>query len=110
MKTKGFIDIHTHGAGRYDTRTENPEDILKIAEIHASSGTSAILPAIYSGTIQQMRGNMEAVRKAMKVQSSKLKVKSCKEKNSKFKIQNKTSHFLLLTSHLFLVSTLKARF
>lgn len=65
MGLKGFIDIHTHGISRYDTRTENPEDILKIAELHASSGTAAILPTIYSGTIQQMRGNMEAVRKAM---------------------------------------------
>jgi len=70
MKLKGFIDIHTHGISRYDTRTENPEDILKIAELHASSGTAAILPTIYSGTIQQMRGNMEAVRKAMEIQGS----------------------------------------
>lgn len=70
MGLKGFIDIHTHGISRYDTRTENPEDILKIAELHATSGTAAILPTIYSGAIQQMRGNMEAVRKAMEIQGS----------------------------------------
>ncbi|MEE8328799.1 MAG: amidohydrolase family protein [Thermodesulfovibrionia bacterium] len=70
MSLKGFIDIHTHGIGRYDTRTDNPEDILKIAKLHAKVGTTAILPTIHSGTIQQMRTNMEAVREAMEIQGS----------------------------------------
>ncbi len=70
MEIKGFIDIHTHGIGRYDTKTDNPEDILKIAQLHAKAGTAAILPTIHSGTIQQMRTNMKAVKKAMKIQKS----------------------------------------
>ena len=78
MKLKGFIDIHTHGISRYDTRTENPDNILKIAELHATSGTAAILPAIYSGTIQQMRGNMEAVRKAIKIQDARYRIQDKK--------------------------------
>lgn len=65
MTEKGFIDLHTHGAGRYDTRTEDPSHILRIAELHGRAGTRAILPAVYSGTVEQMRSNMEAVRKAM---------------------------------------------
>jgi N-acetylglucosamine-6-phosphate deacetylase len=65
---RGFIDIHTHGIGRYDTRTDNPETILKIAQFHGKAGTAAIVPAIYSGSIQNMRKNMEAIRKAMKEQ------------------------------------------
>ncbi len=73
MNIKGFIDLHTHGIGRYDTKTANPEDILKIAELHGKSGTVAILPTIYSGTIDEMRKNMEAVRKAIKVQKSEVK-------------------------------------
>lgn len=69
MEFKGFIDIHTHGIGRYDTKTERTEDILNIAKLHAKAGTAAILPTIYSGTIRQMRTNMEAVRQAMEEQT-----------------------------------------
>jgi N-acetylglucosamine-6-phosphate deacetylase len=61
----GLVDLHTHGIGRYDTRTVNPEEILKLAELSARSGTSAILPALYSGTIERMRSHMEAVKIAM---------------------------------------------
>ncbi|MBI5026478.1 MAG: amidohydrolase family protein [Nitrospirae bacterium] len=70
IKDRSFIDLHTHGIGRYDTRTKNPEDILKMAELHRKAGTSAILPTIYSGTIDEMRRNMEAVKKAMEIQQS----------------------------------------
>lgn len=70
MKLKGFIDLHTHGVGTYDTRTANPEDVLKIAELHAKTGTSAILPTGYSDTIQKMRVSMEAVKKAIEIQKS----------------------------------------
>lgn len=67
METK-FIDLHTHGIGRYDTKTAKPEDILKMAELHGKSGIAAILPTIYSGPIDVMRKNMEAVKKAMEIQ------------------------------------------
>ncbi len=69
MEFKGFIDIHTHGIDRYDTKTERTEDILNIAKLHAKAGTAAILPTIYSGSIDEMRRNMEAVRKAMEEQT-----------------------------------------
>jgi N-acetylglucosamine-6-phosphate deacetylase len=82
MRTKGFIDIHTHGISRYDTRTKNPEDILKIAQIHARAGTAAILPAIYSGTIQQMRSNIEAVRKAIRIQNTEHRTQNKKNFDS----------------------------
>jgi N-acetylglucosamine-6-phosphate deacetylase len=68
MKIQGLIDIHSHGLGRYDTRTKNPEVILRVAEMHARAGTAAILPTIHSGTVQQMRANMKAVRQAIKAQ------------------------------------------
>ncbi|MEJ2695537.1 MAG: amidohydrolase family protein [Candidatus Sulfobium sp.] len=61
----GFIDLHTHGSGGYDTRTDDPRHILRIAEMHGRAGTKAILPTIYSGTVERMRRDMEAVRKAM---------------------------------------------
>jgi len=69
MKLNGFIDLHTHGIGRYDTRTEKPEEILKMAKLHAKHGTTAIVPTIYSGSIDEMRRNMEAVRQAMEEQT-----------------------------------------
>jgi len=62
---KCLIDIHTHGIGRYDTRTAHPENILKIACLHGKAGTGAILPTIYSAPIDEMRKNMEAVRQAI---------------------------------------------
>ena len=65
---RGFIDLHTHGIGRYDTRTRQPEHILQMAALHAYEGTGAILPAIYPGTVEEMRCNLEAVRKAMEIQ------------------------------------------
>ena len=71
-----FIDLHTHGIKQYDTRTDKPEDILNMAELHGRAGTGAILPTIYPGPIDEMRENMEAVKQAMQVQSSKFKVQS----------------------------------
>ena len=65
-----IIDIHTHGIGGFDTRTSHPEDILRMAEIQASLGVTAIIPAIYPDTIEIMRENMSAVRKAIEVQKS----------------------------------------
>lgn len=66
----GFIDLHTHGIKQYDTRTDKPEDILKMAEFHGRAGTGAILPTIYSGPIDEMKKNMEAVRKAIEIQQT----------------------------------------
>ncbi|MCC6545113.1 MAG: hypothetical protein IT392_11575 [Nitrospirae bacterium] len=68
MKT---IDIHTHGIGGFDTRTSNPEDIIRMAEIQESLGVTAIIPAIYPDTIEIMRENIMAVKMAMEVQRSR---------------------------------------
>ena len=67
---RDFIDIHTHGIGRYDTRAGSPDNILQIAALHASQGTGSILPTIYPDSIDEMRKNMEAVRRAMEIQKS----------------------------------------
>ncbi len=60
-----LIDIHVHGADEYDTRTRRQDDILRIAARHGERGTGAILPTIYSGAVEIMRENMNAVRRAM---------------------------------------------
>ncbi|MEW6109653.1 MAG: amidohydrolase family protein [Nitrospirota bacterium] len=77
MIIEDLIDLHTHGISGYDTQTDKPETILKIAELHGKAGTGAILPTIYSGPIDLMRKNMEAVRKAMGLQSSRSKAQGC---------------------------------
>lgn len=40
----GFIDIHIHGGGGYDFMDGDEEAYLKIAEIHAKYGTTAMSP------------------------------------------------------------------
>ncbi|TAL27784.1 MAG: hypothetical protein EPN94_01060 [Nitrospirae bacterium] len=63
--SRNFIDLHTHGIGKYDTRTDNYKDILKMAELHRKAGVAAFLPTIYPGSIDVMRRNLEAVKQAM---------------------------------------------
>ncbi len=63
-----LIDIHVHGAERYDTRTRRQDDILQVARIHGQRGTSALLPTIYPSSVEVMRENMAAVRRAMSAQ------------------------------------------
>jgi len=70
MNVQGFVDLHTHGIGRYDTRTDAYEDILIMARTHAKAGTASILPTLYAGPIDEMRQNLKAVKKAMDVQAS----------------------------------------
>lgn len=68
MKLHGFVDLHTHGIGRYDTRTDDHEEILTMAKVHAKAGAIAILPTIYSGHIDEMRKNLRAVSRAIEMQ------------------------------------------
>jgi len=69
-----LVDIHVHGAEKYDTHTRRQDDILQIAEIHGSRGTSAILPTIYPGPIETMRDNIAAVQRATSMQRGGAKV------------------------------------
>ncbi|TNF54030.1 hypothetical protein EP227_04970 [bacterium] len=70
MNMTGFIDLHTHGLGRFDTKDTRPESILKIAKLHAQAGTTTILPTIYPDSINKMRIDMETVRAAMDMQKA----------------------------------------
>ena len=77
------IDIHTHGIGGYDTRTSDPDHILRMAEIHGSHGVSEILPAIYPAAIRVMRENIDAVKRAMVKQESDLQISYGKKRSAK---------------------------
>jgi len=65
-----LIDLHVHGAEKYDTLTRRQDDVLQVAKIHGDHGTDAILPTVYPGDIDDMRANMDAVRRAMETQRS----------------------------------------
>ena len=62
------IDIHTHGIGGFDTTSASVDAILRIAEIHGTSGVSEIVLSIYSAPIPIMRRQMGLVRKAIERQ------------------------------------------
>lgn len=61
-------DIHTHGFGFHDTRSSDPDDIIAMARLYASSGVDAILPAVYASSIGTMRRHMMTVKEAMEYQ------------------------------------------
>jgi len=44
----GFIDIHVHGGGGHDFMDNNYEGFLKIAQMHARHGTTAMTPTTLS--------------------------------------------------------------
>lgn len=82
------IDIHTHGLSGYDTRTVDPVNILKIAELHGAHGVSDIVLSIYPGTIEEMRGHMAAVKDGIEMQRTAFSNQRTAKDNSRFKIQN----------------------
>ncbi len=69
-----IVDIHVHGAEKYDTRTRRQDDILQIASIHGERGTTAILPTVYPASLDLMRDNMAAIRRAMAAQRDGAKI------------------------------------
>ncbi|HSB33857.1 MAG TPA: amidohydrolase family protein [Nitrospirota bacterium] len=69
-----LVDIHVHGADKYDTRTRRQDDILQVAGIHGRRGTSALLPTVYPGDIGLMRENMAAIRRAMTAQRDEAEI------------------------------------
>jgi len=66
-----MIDIHTHGIGGFDTRSNSVDDILRIAEIHGSCGVTGVVLSIYSGPISVMRQHMEVVSRAIERQGQR---------------------------------------
>jgi N-acetylglucosamine-6-phosphate deacetylase len=65
---QNLVDIHVHGAEKYDTRTRRQDDILQVAGIHGQRGTSALIPTVYPGSLSSMRESLAAIRSAMTAQ------------------------------------------
>jgi len=62
--SSGFIDIHVHGGGGYDFMDGTETAFLKIAEIHAQYGTTAMLPTTLTSTKEEMLQTLAAYEDA----------------------------------------------
>ncbi|GHO85084.1 N-acetylglucosamine-6-phosphate deacetylase [Dictyobacter formicarum] len=57
----GFIDIHVHGGGGYDTMDATPEALQGIATFVASHGVTSFLPTTIASSQQQVQAAVENV-------------------------------------------------
>lgn len=60
----GFIDIHVHGGGDYDFMDGTVEAFLKIAELHAKYGTTAMLPTTLTSEVEELYVTLDNYKKA----------------------------------------------
>ncbi len=65
----GFIDIHVHGGAGHDFMDATETAFLKIAELHAQYGTTAMLPTTLSSTKEEMLKTLQAYALANKKNS-----------------------------------------
>ena len=56
----GFIDIHIHGGAGHDFMDADVAGFLAIADLHASHGTTSMLPTTLSGSKQDLIRTLEA--------------------------------------------------
>ncbi|RAK00112.1 N-acetylglucosamine-6-phosphate deacetylase [Larkinella arboricola] len=60
----GFIDIHVHGGGGYDFMDGTEEAFLKIAELHARYGTTALVPTTLTAEKEDLLQTLDAYKAA----------------------------------------------
>lgn len=63
----GFIDIHVHGGGGKSAMSENPDDIVKMAEAHLKYGTTSIVPTTLAAPIEQLKKVTLSIKKASEI-------------------------------------------
>lgn len=63
----GFIDMHIHGGGGYDFMDGDVESFLKIAEIHAKYGTTAMCPTTLTSELPDLLQTLEHYKQAEKL-------------------------------------------
>jgi len=66
----GFIDIHVHGGGGYDFMDGTTEAFLKIAEMHAKHGTTAMLPTTLTSEKEDLLHTLNAYDAADKINTT----------------------------------------
>lgn len=60
----GFIDLHVHGGGGHDFMDGSEEAFLRIAELHARYGTTAMVPTTLTSSRQGLFDTLEIYDKA----------------------------------------------
>ena len=60
----GFIDIHVHGGGGHDFMDGNETAFLKIAELHARYGTTAMLPTTLTSSKEELLQTLRIYERA----------------------------------------------
>ena len=61
----GFVDIHVHGGGGYSAMSNNPQDIVEMANAHAKFGTTSIVPTTLTAPVPALHTAMSSIKKAM---------------------------------------------
>ena len=59
----GFIDVHIHGAGGYDTMDGTEEAINTISKVIAEHGTTSFLPTTMTVSIEEVNKSMKVIKK-----------------------------------------------
>lgn len=62
----GFIDIHVHGGGGFDFMDGDGEGFLKIAELHAKYGTTAMVPTTLTSEKKHLIKTLDLYEQAHK--------------------------------------------
>ena len=60
----GFVDIHVHGGGKKSAMSENPQDIIEMAQAHLKYGTTSIVPTTLAAPISQLEKVTLSIKKA----------------------------------------------
>lgn len=60
----GFIDLHVHGGGGYDFMDGDGDGFLKIAELHARYGTTAMVPTTLTSEKAQLCDTLQRYEEA----------------------------------------------
>ena len=60
----GFIDIHVHGGGGHDFMDGTEEAFLKIAEVHARYGTTALVPTTLTAEKEDLLKTLDVYERA----------------------------------------------
>ncbi|WP_247237340.1 N-acetylglucosamine-6-phosphate deacetylase [Telluribacter sp. SYSU D00476] len=66
----GFIDIHIHGGGGYDFMDGSEEAFLKIAELHAQYGTTAMVPTTLTSEKEDLLRTLDIFEQAKKANTA----------------------------------------
>jgi len=70
----GFIDIHIHGSGGYDTMDATPAALRVISTTIAANGVTAYLPTTMTMNINNIYKALDAVREAMSIEIKGAKI------------------------------------